>query len=481
MTELWRLDATELAHGIRTRRISSREAVASCLARLDAVNPRINAVVDVLAEQALAAADAADRAVASGQATGPLHGVPITVKINVDLAGRPTSNGIVALRDAIAVENAPVIDNFLRAGAVVIGRTNTPAFSMRWFTDNALHGRTLNPWHPSFTPGGSSGGASAAVAAGIGPIGHGNDFGGSVRYPAYCTGVYGLRPSFGRVPAFLPSAKEERALSAQLMSVQGPLTRSVRDLRLALAAMSAGDARDPWWVPAPLEGSPPGRPIRVAFTLASAGVPAHPSVADAVRRAAGWLSDAGYAVEEAEPPDFAEAAQLWDTIAQGEGLHFLADSVERMGDDGMRTAWRYMTANTPRLDAFGHMKALARRSTLIRRWQLFMQRYPLVLGPVSAEPPFPQGLDVESQAGMDRVLRAQGPQFAVPLLGLPAVSAPTGFVDLPDAGGSDRVEARIPVGVQIIGHRFREDLVLEAAEVLEGRFASPTPIDPVSG
>src|SRR5690606_32859352 len=155
---------------------------------------------------------------------------------------------------------------------------------------------TLNPWNAGVTPGGSSGGASAAVAAGIGPIGHGNDFGGSVRYPAYCTGVYGLRPSFGRVPAFLPSAREERQLSAQLMSVQGPLARSVRDLRLALLAMSAADPRDPWWVPAPLEGPGLEPPIRVAFTVSSAGVQAEPAVVEAVRKAAGWLAEAGYVV-----------------------------------------------------------------------------------------------------------------------------------------------------------------------------------------
>ena len=476
MTELWRLDAFELAQGIRTRRFSSRDAVAAALARLEAVNPQLNAVVDVLADQALAEAEAADRAVAAGQAIGPLHGVPITVKINVDLRGRPTSNGIVALRDTPASDNAPVVDNLLRAGAVVIGRTNTPAFSMRWFTDNALHGRTLNPWDPATTPGGSSGGASSAVAAGIGAIAHGNDFAGSVRYPAYCTGVYGLRPSFGRVPAFLPSAAGERALSGQLMSVQGPLARSVRDLRLALEAMSAGDPRDPWWVPAPLVGPAPKRPIRVAFTVSSADVAAQPVLVDAVRRAAGWLADAGYEVEEVEPPDMAEAAALWDTIAMGEALHFLADDVERKADDAMRTAWRYMSASTRRLDAFGHMKALARRTTLIRRWQQFMERYPLVLTPVSAEVPFPQGLDIESQAGMDRVLRAQGPQFFVPLLGLPAVAAPTGFVE----PGTAHATHRLPIGVQMIGARFREDLVLDAAEVLEGRFASPTPIDPVT-
>jgi amidase len=221
-------DAVDLAHGIRTGLISSREAVQACLDRIAAVNPAINAVVDVLADSALAQARAADRAVAAGEALGPLHGVPVTVKVNVDLAGRPTTNGVVAWRDLIAPADSPVVANLRRAGAIPVGRTNTPGFSFRWFTENDLHGRTLNPWSPAHTPGGSSGGASAALAAGIGAMAHGNDIGGSIRYPAYCTGTFGLRPSFGRVPAFNPSASAERPLSAQLMSVPGPLTRDRR-------------------------------------------------------------------------------------------------------------------------------------------------------------------------------------------------------------------------------------------------------------
>src|SRR5215203_2930111 len=136
--------------------------------------------------------------------------------------GLPTSNGVLAFRDVVAVEDSPVVANLRRAGAVIMGRTNTPAFSWRWFTDNALHGRTLNPWDAGVTPGGSSGGASAAVAAGIGAIAHGNDIGGSVRYPAYACGVAGLRPSAGRIPAFNPSAAAERPLSSQVLSAQGP-------------------------------------------------------------------------------------------------------------------------------------------------------------------------------------------------------------------------------------------------------------------
>ncbi len=221
------------------RTISSREAVSACLARMNDVNPRLNAVTVDLGRDALAAADLADAAVARGEALGPLHGVPVAIKENVDQAGTATTNGVVAFRDLIATEDSPVVANLKAAGAVIVGRTNTPAFSFRLDTDNDLRGPTLNPWSRPHTPGGSSGGASSAVAAGIVPLAHGNDIAGSIRFPAYACGVTGLRPSFGRVPAFNPSATAERSPSSQLLSVQGPIARSVRDLRLSLRVMAA--------------------------------------------------------------------------------------------------------------------------------------------------------------------------------------------------------------------------------------------------
>ena len=359
-----------------------------------------------------------------------------------------------------------MVANLRRAGAVIIGRTNTPAFSVRWFTDNALHGRTLNPWSTALTPGGSSGGASSAVAAGMGAIAHGNDLAGSVRYPAYCTGVYGLRPSFGRVPAYLPSAKDERPISMAMMSVQSPLARHVVDLRLALAAMSPGDARDPWWVPAPLQGPALQRPLRVALTVQCHGAPADPAVVAAVRQAGAWLADAGYVVEEVEPPDMAEAHRLWNLVANDEARFFMWPAIEALGDEGVRKSFGWMLADSPVLDHAAHLQAFARRSTLIRRWQLFMERYPLVLGPVSGEPPFPWGLDVESADTMARVLRAQESQFALPLLGLPGLSVPTGMT------------GPVPMGVQLTAPRFREDLLFDAAEVIEARCPPMTPVDP---
>ncbi|MBX9700194.1 MAG: amidase, partial [Acetobacteraceae bacterium] len=202
MTDLWALEAVEIARLIRTGLASSREATVSALARLHAVNPKVNAVVDVMEAEALAAADAADAARASGEVLGPLHGVPVTVKINVDMAGRATTNGVVAFRDAIAAEDGTVVANLRRAGAVIIGRTNTPCFSMRLFCENDLHGATLNPWDRGRTPGGSSGGAGAAAAVGIGAVAHGNDIAGSIRWPAFCNGVVGLRPTVGRVAGF---------------------------------------------------------------------------------------------------------------------------------------------------------------------------------------------------------------------------------------------------------------------------------------
>ncbi len=239
-TELWKWDAVDLACEIRRGAVSSTEVVKSCLDRLDRVDPKVNSVVVPTPEAALKAAEAADAAVARGDTFGALHGVPVTIKINVDQVGEASSDGVVAFRNNIATEDSPVVANLKSAGAVIIGRTNTPTFSFRAFTHNELHGHTMNPWSEAHTPGGSSGGAATSVAVGIAPIGHGNDISGSIRYPAYCTGVAGLRPSFGRVPAFQPSAKRERPLSGQLFSVQGPLARHIRDISLALEVMAKG-------------------------------------------------------------------------------------------------------------------------------------------------------------------------------------------------------------------------------------------------
>lgn len=464
--ELWRWDAVDLARGIRLGAVSATEATRAVLDRCAAVNTAINAVVLVLEAEAMEAAAAADARRARGEARPPLHGVPVTTKINVDQKGLPTSNGCVPWKDLVAPEDSAVVANLRRAGAILVGRTNTPALSMRWFTENALHGRTLNPWHAGHTPGGSSGGAAAAVAAGIGPIGHGNDLGGSIRYPAYACGIAGIRPSFGRIPAFNPTMSAERPISGQMMSTQGPLARRVADRRLALGAMAEGDARDPWWTPAPLQGPPLPRPIRVALCVDPMGTGVHPVVEAALRRAAAALEAAGYRVEEAAPPAFAEVARDWDALGHGEAGIFMKDLFASHGDEGAQATYRFMMTHTPVQDMAGWMRTLARRTTHQRAWARFMQDYPLILCPVSAEPPFPQGLDVAGQQGFDSVYRAQQPLLATPLLGLPSVAVPTGVAE------------GLPTGVQVIAPRWREDLALDAAEAIEAACPMPTPIDP---
>src|SRR3984957_4529365 len=251
MEDLWRLSAAELAGLIRSKKVSAKEAAVAALARLDAVNPSINAVVDHRPAEVLAQAAAVDAVIARGEDAGPLAGVPVTVKVNIDQQGFANTNGLKLQRDIVARSNSPVVDNLRRAGAVIVGRTNCPAFSYRWFTTNLLHGDTKNPRDPGITPGGSSGGASAAVAAGIGAIAHGTDIAGSIRYPAYACGVHGLRPTGGRVAAFNASLPE-RPIGPQISAVSGPLARTIGDVRIALAAMSARAGRDPWWAPAPL-------------------------------------------------------------------------------------------------------------------------------------------------------------------------------------------------------------------------------------
>lgn len=465
-TELWRLDAVELARMVKLRAVSAREVVQATLDRLDAVNPKLNAVVLKLGDEALAAADDADRAVARGDALGPLHGVPVTTKINTDQKGCPTDNGVIAYKDLIAPEDGAVAANFRKAGAIIIGRTNAPSWSMRWFTDNLLHGRTLNPFSAGHTPGGSSGGAASAVAAGIGPIAHGNDIAGSIRYPAYCCGIVGLRPTYGRIPAYNPTATGMRPISSAFMAVQGPLTRHARDLRPALAALSVGHVRDNRWVDVPLEGPPVQRPIRVAMSIDPGGSGVHPAVADAVRKAGAALSAAGYAVEEVAPPRYRDCAELWPQLAMDDVIAGLAPLIEASGDADAIKAMQLWYEVWTTGDFKRFREALALRDTLLTQWQVFLAERPLILTPVSNEPPFAWGDDTRDGSTTGRMIAAQSPQTAIAVLGLPAVSVPTGL------------HQGLPLGVQITAGRYREDLCIDAAEIIETALGVPTPIDP---
>src|ERR1700757_1599258 len=202
MSELWGLSASEVGRLVRSKKVSAREVAESALQRLDSINPRINAIVDYREDLVRAQADQVDKIIASGKDPGPLAGVTVTVKINIDQAGFATTDGSTLYKNRFAKSNSPVLDTLLRNGAVLLGRSNAPTFAVRWFTSNLLYGHTSNPRDPALTPGGSSGGAAAGVAAGIGHIGVGTDIGGSIRYPAYACGVHGIRPSLGRVPDY---------------------------------------------------------------------------------------------------------------------------------------------------------------------------------------------------------------------------------------------------------------------------------------
>ena len=465
MEDLWRLSALELAGLIRSKKVSAREAAIAALARLDAVNPSINAVVDHRPEQVLAQAAAVDGKLARGQDCGPLAGVPVTIKVNIDQEGFATTNGLKIQRETIARANSPVVDNLRKAGAVMLGRTNCPAFSYRWFTTNLIHGDTKNPRDPSITPGGSSGGAGAAVAAGIGQIAHGTDIAGSIRFPAYACGVHGLRPTVGRIPAF-NAALPERSIGPQISAVSGPLARTVGDLRVALAAMSARDVRDPWWVPAPLEG--PAMPKRAALCLQPDGLQTSSEVKAALHEAGKRLERAGWTVEEiATIPALREAAELQTKLWLGDGYEAQLAAAEREGDPGALACLRGNRAKVFPFDAAAFSRALTRRATLVREWSEFLENYPVLLIPVSAELPFPDQLDMHDEASFSRVWQAQLTQIAIPFMGLPGLTVSTSLV------------GRIPVGVQVVAGRFREDLCLLAGEAIESFGKPPSPIDPV--
>lgn len=463
MTDLWRLTATELTGLLRRGEASAVEITASVLDRLADVNPAVNAVVQEMPEQALAAAEGIDRAIARGDDPGPLAGVPVTTKVNVDQAGFATTNGLRIQRDLVAREDNPAVGNLRRAGAVFVGRTNTPAFSLRWFTRNSLHGHTRNPRNPAITPGGSSGGAAAAVASGIGAIGQGTDIGGSIRYPAYACGIHGLRPSFGRVPAVNFSAPD-RQIGAQLMAVAGPMARSVADLRLALAAMSMKDLRDPWWTPAPLQA--PGGINRAALAVAPDGLAVDPAVERALRAAARRLENAGWSVEEVECPGFREAQRLQTALWLTEFRRAGAEMVDAENDPDASFVYERLAAQSEACDVNGLLDVLHQRLGLIRRWQLFLAEHPVLICPVSGELPFPDQLDVESPQSFQRVFDAQLIQLALPALGLPGLTVSTG------------IEDGVPVGVQLVAGRFGEELLLRAGEDIERGGTPPSPVDP---
>jgi len=453
--EIWRLSACEVAKGIRNRRFSCVQVMESVISRVRERNTYLNAIVNDLTIEALAEAQRADEALARGAKIGPLHGVPITIKQNIDLKGQPTPNGLPGQRNVIAQEDSPVVRNMRKAGAIIIGQTNIPELSMRATTDNPLHGRTINPWDEQASPGGSSGGSAVAAAAGFGPIHHGNDIGGSLRFPSFACGVAGLKPTFGRIPAYTPSAGEEPGILSQLVSVQGAICREVRDLRLATNAMMVDDPRDPWWVPVPFKGPPESKPIKVAFTKETCGYPIHPEIISLLDRAAECLSNAGYAVEEVSTPSIREPAQGWFDVMVSEIEETLGPLARQYGSETIQRIFGYINRIGDVVDCNGFRNGIAERTTLTRDWNVFLADYPLVLTPFLMRPTYPWDYDARGFDETRDIFMAAIYSIAINYLSLPAGVVPVGFAD------------NLPAAVQIVGRRFREDLILDAMETIE--------------
>lgn len=466
--QLWEHSAAELAGAIARREVSARAVVDAHLARIEAVNPRLNAVVRVLHDEARAAALAADQAVERGGRLGPLHGVPFTVKENIDVAGLPTTWGVPALAQAVVPVDAPVVQRMKAAGAIPVARTNLPDMGLRMTTESTLYGVTRNPWDPARTAGGSSGGEAAALAAGMSPLGLGNDLGGSLRSPAGACGVVSIRPSMGRVPhaGFVPV--QDQLLATRLMLAQGPMARTVADVRLALQAIMGAHPRDPWAVSAPFEGESLRRPIRVAVVAQPPGGTTAPVIAGAVRKAADALAAAGYELVEQGPPRYEEALETWAALLAADFSTVLDRLLPAMGEEAKVVVARFIEDSGAPDTMAGFSKLLVRRDGIARAWSEFMARCPLLLTPTWTQLPFQHGFDAASVEGGRAVQELARAVYPANLLGLPSACVPA-CVD---------GESGLPVGVLVTGRHFREDLCLEAAECIHARCGFATPIDP---
>jgi amidase len=471
-SELWRWSATALRDAIRAGEVSATEVVTAHLERAAAVNEAINALVEVSAEEALGVARELDSRSPQRRA-GLLHGVPMAVKDNTDQAGHRNTNGIVSAADNVASEDASVVAAMRAHGAVLVGRSNLPAFGLRWFSENELFGRTHNPWTKDRSPGGSSGGAAAAVAAGIVPVAHANDIGGSIRYPAAVCGVTGIRPTAGRVPKWSAPSMVNLvpSLAETVMAVEGPIARHVGDLRVALRAMSLYDPRDPASLPLPYRDEPP-LPVgtRVAVVREIPGVQTCAVNLASVDTAADWLRDAGYDVVDLDVPEIADAHRLWQLLLFEELRAGLPDLSQRGGEqlrDSLANNFAIaepVWGPSPALDDF--IRGWTRRNELLSRLETRLVDLPLLLTPASAAlAPF-HGADHGPLDEAAALMDAQWPMTFVPCLGLPAATVPTGVVD------------GLPGSVQIIGGRFRESWILDAAQAIEDRAGPLTPIDP---
>jgi len=449
------MSAVELAAAIRRKKVSPVEAVGAVLARIERLNPKLNAYCTVTADRARREARAAERALGrKGARLGPLHGVPFSVKDLLITRGVRTTWGSKLYADHVPEEDAPAVERLTAAGGIMVGKTNTPAFGWIGATHNLVFGITRSPWNPERTPGGSSGGAGAAVAAGMAPLAVGTDGGGSIRIPASFSGIFGLKPSFGRVPVYPFSA-------AWSLSHAGPMTRSVADAALMLTVLAGPDERDPHAVPAPtvdflkaLKGTLKG--LRVAWSPTLGYATVDPEVQTLCEKAARRFTEFGCRVEAVDP-GWPSPHQAWEVIFCGGIATRLASYLPERRQD-IEPGLVKIIENVLTWPPTKFIQAWFDRLAFWDYVRKFFTRYDLLLTPTVACPPFKVGIDNPAEIAGRPVPDYGWIPFTYPfnLTGQPAASVPCGFTP-----------SGLPVGLQIVGRRFDDATVLRAAAHFE--------------
>lgn len=473
MNDLIFLTAVEMAEGVHARTISPVELVDAQIARIEKLNPALNAFVRTDFERARDQARTAEAAALAARGKsgvlGPLHGVPITIKSSIDVAGFPSECGSRLRKGIVAHSDAPLVTRLRAAGAIILGSTNVPEFLMAYETDNLIYGRTNSPWDLSRTPGGSSGGEAAAIAAGCSAAGVGSDGGGSIRIPAHYSGICGLKPTPGRVPCtgHFPASAGPFAF----LGVVGPMARTVGDATRLFEVMAGPDAGDPSSAPVPLRRWTEGeiRKIRIAYFEDDDGAtPVTPETAAAVRTAAGALCQLGFQVEAWRPENLDRVWKLWFNLFGRAGQMAFSPMQEGREADLSPTYrdFRARVAAEPPLSAAELLNTLLERDVLRLRFLAKMEEYPILLCPVCAIPAFRHGEREWAVAGRKvEYLKAMGYSQWFNLLGNPGASVPVG-----------RSPEGLPIGVQVVGRPWEDEAVLGVAAAIErsvGGFRRP--------
>ena len=446
--ELCRLPATRLAPMIARREVSPVEVMEAVLARAERLQPVLNLFALPLFDTAREVARAAEARVMAGEALGPLHGVPLTIKDNVGMHGLPTANGSVAAEAPVASEDAAVVARLRAAGAIAIGKTTLPEFAHKVLTDSPATGITRNPWSLDRTPGGSSGGASAALAAGIAPLAVGTDGGGSIRCPASCTGVVGLKATLGRIPnEAMPDAFANYAFV-------GPMARTVGDTALMLSVLEGRDERDPYSLtPAPEVPRPAVSGLRIGWVERFGKYTTHPEVLACIHSARAALTAAGARVEPLADPCFDDIFDTYLVVATTAHAARLGPLEEAAGAR-MTASLRDSVSIGRRWSAVEWQRASDRRTVLFRAVQRLFTRFDLIVTPTMTAPPVV--LNAGGSVATAFYAEWAAPLYPFNLTGHPAASIPAGFTP----GG-------LPVGLQLVGPWHGEQRILGAAAALE--------------